>query len=123
MRISDWSSDVCSSDLALVIATPVTLVSGLAAAARRGIIIKGGIYLEGAYKLKAVALDKTGTITEGKPKLVATEVLVKDVADDQILSWAAVVAGQSDHPVSRAIAQALVPGEGAGGGFPALDRK
>src|SRR3546814_16134620 len=77
---------VIACPCALVIATPVTLVSGLAAAARRGIIIKGGIYLEGAYKLKAVALDKTGTITEGKPKLEATEVLVKDVAEDQILS-------------------------------------
>jgi Cd2+/Zn2+-exporting ATPase len=50
-------------------------VSGFAAAARRGILIKGGVYLEEARKLRAIALDKTGTITEGKPRLVATEVL------------------------------------------------
>lgn len=111
---------VIACPCALVIATPVTLVSGLAAAARRGIIIKGGIYLEGAYKLKVVALDKTGTITEGKPRLAATEILAKDVSEEHILRWAAVVAAQSDHPVSRAIAQGLAAGEGAVEGFTAL---
>jgi Cd2+/Zn2+-exporting ATPase len=66
---------VIACPCALVISTPVTIVSGLAAAARRGILIKGGIYLEEARKLKAIALDKTGTITEGKPRLVDWSVL------------------------------------------------
>ena len=111
---------VIACPCALVIATPVTLVSGLAAAARRGIIIKGGIYLEGAHKLKAIALDKTGTITEGKPKLVATEMVAKDVPEQDILRWAAVLAGQSDHPVSKAIAQGLPESEGNVQAFIAL---
>ena len=111
---------VIACPCALVIATPVTLVSGLAAAARRGIIIKGGIYLEGAHKLKAIALDKTGTITEGKPKLVATEMVAKDVPEQEILRWAAVLAGQSDHPVSKAIAQGLPQGKGDVQQFTAL---
>lgn len=111
---------VIACPCALVIATPVTLVSGLAAAARRGIIIKGGIYLETAHRLKAIALDKTGTITEGKPKLVATEVLAADVDQAQVLRWAAALAGHSDHPVSKAIAQGLEPGDSVVDGFTAL---
>lgn len=98
---------VIACPCALVIATPVTVVSGLAAAARRGILIKGGVYLEEARKLRAIALDKTGTITEGKPRLVATEVLPSSVTEAQVLSWAATLAGHSDHPVAKAIASGL----------------
>jgi Cd2+/Zn2+-exporting ATPase len=79
---------VIACPCALVIATPVTVVSGLARAARRGILIKGGVYLEDARKLKVIALDKTGTITEGKPKLVATEILDQTVSEKVILDWA-----------------------------------
>ena len=100
---------VIACPCALVIATPVTVVSGLAAAARRGILIKGGVYLEDAHKLRAIALDKTGTITAGQPRLVAHAVLPGAFPAADVLSWAAALAAQSDHPVSRAIAQGLPP--------------
>jgi Cd2+/Zn2+-exporting ATPase len=100
---------VIACPCALVISTPVTIVSGLAAAARRGILIKGGIYLEGARKLKSIAFDKTGTITEGKPRLVAHEVLAPGADRATVEAVGAALAGSSDHPVSRAIAQGLSP--------------
>jgi Cd2+/Zn2+-exporting ATPase len=111
---------VIACPCALVIATPVTVVSGLASAARRGILIKGGVYLEGAHKIKVIALDKTGTITEGKPRLVATEVLPSPIPQAQVLRWASDLAGNSDHPVSRAIAQGLDRNNGALEQFTAL---
>jgi Cd2+/Zn2+-exporting ATPase len=82
------------------------VVSGLAAGARRGILIKGGTYLEDARLLKAVALDKTGTITEGKPKLVKWQVW--GAGDESAIQlMAASLAARSDHPVSKAIVQGL----------------
>ena len=98
---------VIACPCALVISTPVTVVSGLAAAAKQGILIKGGTYLEEARKLKAIALDKTGTITEGKPKLV-TWLLIDAQADrDHVAQVAHSLASSSDHPVSKAIAVGL----------------
>ncbi|POF40877.1 heavy metal translocating P-type ATPase [Pseudomonas laurylsulfativorans] len=98
---------VVACPCALVISTPVTIVSGLAAAARKGILVKGGVYLEGGYKLDALALDKTGTITHGKP--VQTDYLSLDpTADESAPAIAAALAGRSDHPVSLAIAKAAV---------------
>jgi Zn2+/Cd2+-exporting ATPase len=97
---------VIACPCALVISTPVTVVSALARAARRGILIKGGTYLEEARKLKAIALDKTGTITEGKPKLV--EFAAVDPAEGVARMPVAVsLAARSDHPVSKAIAEGL----------------
>jgi Zn2+/Cd2+-exporting ATPase len=98
---------VIACPCALVISTPVTVVSALAAAARRGILIKGGTYLEEARNLKAIALDKTGTITEGKPVLVEFVPLDSSVEKTLIELLAASLAGRSDHPVSKAIAQGL----------------
>ena len=97
---------VIACPCALVISTPVTVVSGLSAAARRGILIKGGTYLEDARLLKAVALDKTGTITEGKPKLVDWRVW-GDADEASAKQAAASLAARSDHPVSKAVAASL----------------
>jgi Zn2+/Cd2+-exporting ATPase len=111
---------VIACPCALVISTPVSIVSGLAGAARRGILIKGGIYLEEARKLKAIALDKTGTITEGKPRLVAWSVAQPDADAAAIEHVAAALAAHSDHPVSRAIAAGLRPNKVSAKDFTAL---
>lgn len=98
---------VVACPCALVISTPVTVVSALASAARRGILIKGGTYLEEARNLKALALDKTGTITEGKPKLVEWRSLRGGDDEGPIGRIGMSLAARSDHPVSKAIAQGL----------------
>ncbi|MBK9348158.1 MAG: heavy metal translocating P-type ATPase [Burkholderiales bacterium] len=96
---------VIACPCALVISTPVTIVSGLAAAARQGILVKGGIYLEEGRKLKWLALDKTGTITHGKPAQTDFVVL-SGMNDTELRSLAASLAGRSDHPVSKALTEA-----------------
>ena len=92
---------VIACPCALVISTPVAVVSALASAARAGILIKGGVYLEQARQLDTMAFDKTGTLTLGKPQLVRQEI----VADSSlpIPQLAASLAARSDHPVSCAI--------------------
>ncbi len=97
---------VIACPCALVISTPVTVVSGLSAAAQRGMLIKGGTYLEDARLLKAVALDKTGTLTEGKPALVDWR-LWGEGDEARVKHLAASLAARSDHPVSQAIAASL----------------
>lgn len=99
---------VIACPCALVISTPVTVVSGLAAAAKKGILIKGGVHLETARKLKAIALDKTGTITEGKPKLVEWLLVDPSANKAEMGRIALSLAANSDHPVSKAIAAGLV---------------
>lgn len=92
---------VIACPCALVVSTPVTVVSGLAAAAKAGILIKGGVYLEEGRKLKSIALDKTGTITQGKP--VVTELVALNGEKSKSLHLAASLAARSDHPVSGAL--------------------
>lgn len=96
---------VIACPCALVISTPVTIVSGLAAAARQGILVKGGVYLEEGRKLKWLALDKTGTITHGKPAQTDFVVL-SGMNEAELRSLAASLAGRSDHPVSKALTEA-----------------
>ncbi|GLX14793.1 copper-translocating P-type ATPase [Pseudomonas straminea] len=95
---------VVACPCALVISTPVSIVSGLAAAARKGILVKGGVYLENGRHITHLALDKTGTLTHGKPVQTDYQALGEDAARYHIL--AASLAARSDHPVSLAVASA-----------------
>ena len=92
---------------ALVISTPVSIVSGMAAATRYGILIKGGTFLEQGRLLKWLALDKTGTITHGRPRQTDF-VEIGDVDGSKTVAVASSIAARSDHPVSKAIAENAV---------------
>ncbi len=93
---------VIACPCALVIATPVSIVSGLTMLARRGVLVKGGVALESVAKLRALAMDKTGTITEGKPA-VQSLVTMNGSSEDEVLRIAAAIDTHSDHPIARAI--------------------
>lgn len=87
---------------ALVISTPVSIVAGIGRAARSGILIKGGQHLENAGRIDMLALDKTGTLTEGRPSLV--EVLpLAGLERAELLHWTAIAESGSDHPLGRPI--------------------
>lgn len=105
---------VIACPCALVISTPVTVVSGLAAAARQGILVKGGVHLENGRLIKVVALDKTGTLTHGKP--VVTDVIpLVEWPTDTLLQLAASVDAHSEHPIAAAIVTAWqMPADGNG---------
>nr|WKN35949.1 heavy metal translocating P-type ATPase [Tunicatimonas sp. TK19036] len=93
---------VAASPCALAIATPSAVLSGVARAAKSGVLIKGGRPLEDLGVLTALAFDKTGTLTEGKPKL--TEVVaLGDVKEEELLKIAIAVEGLSDHPLAKAV--------------------
>lgn len=87
---------------ALVISTPVSIVAALAAAARNGVLVKGGAFMEAPARLRAVALDKTGTITEGRPKVVDV-VPMSGHTHAELLEAMGAVEAHSDHPLARAI--------------------
>lgn len=93
---------VAASPCALAIATPSAVLSGVARAARAGVLVKGGAPLENLGSLKAIAFDKTGTLTEGKPRI--TDVVpVMGVTEQELLSVAVAVEALSDHPLAQAI--------------------
>ncbi|MEK7952661.1 heavy metal translocating P-type ATPase [Luteolibacter soli] len=96
---------VIACPCALVIATPVSIVSGLTALARRGVLVKGGVYLEEVGKLRALAVDKTGTITRGKPEVVGVSP-VAGLSEEEILRRAAAINSHSGHPLAAAIVEA-----------------
>lgn len=96
---------VIACPCALVISTPVSIVSGLTAMARRGVLIKGGAHLESLGKLRALALDKTGTLTTGQPKVLRV-VTLNGKTESEILRIAAAIDTHSGHPLARAVLSA-----------------
>ncbi len=93
---------VIACPCALVISTPVSIVAALAASARNGVLIKGGTYVEAPARVEAIALDKTGTLTEGKPRVLEV-VPLSGHNDAEVLERAAAMESRSDHPLAQAI--------------------
>ncbi|MFC4410506.1 heavy metal translocating P-type ATPase [Chungangia koreensis] len=98
---------------ALVVSTPVAIVTAIGNAARQGVLIKGGIHLEELGKIKAVAFDKTGTLTKGYPEV--TNVVPVDISEVEMVRLTAAVESMSQHPLARAI---LNYAKGKGISFP-----
>lgn len=122
---------VIACPCALVISTPVSVVAALASAARNGVLIKGGVFIELPAQLKAIAMDKTGTLTQGKPSVVDV-VPLSGHNDIELLTRAGALEMNSNHPLARAIVEEnqrrefcieaaddfeIIQGKGASGSF------
>lgn len=94
---------VIACPCALVISTPVSIASALTAMARRGVLVKGGKYLEALGKLRALAVDKTGTITEGTPQVVELKIWDGSIDEEKLISIAASIESTSSHPLAKAV--------------------
>lgn len=94
---------VVSCPCALVVSTPVAIVSAISNAAKRGVLIKGGVYLEQMGSVTAIAFDKTGTLTMGSPAVTDVVALGDNVAVVSVLADAAAIERHSEHPLARAV--------------------
>lgn len=95
---------VAAAPCALVISLPISIAAGIGAAGRRGILIKGGAHLEHLGTIRTIALDKTGTLTKGKPRV--TDLFATDGDESRLLAFAAGLERASEHPLARAIMSA-----------------
>jgi len=93
---------VAASPCALAIATPSAILAGIAQAARNGVLIKGGVHLENLGELSAIAFDKTGTITHGRPEVVDI-VALENLPENELIQIAASVESRSQHPLAKAV--------------------
>ena len=97
---------VIACPCALGLATPTAIMVGTGKGAENGILIKSGVALEGAHKINTVVFDKTGTITEGKPKV--TDIVTRGLSEDELLRYASSAEKGSEHPLGEAIVVAGV---------------
>ena len=89
---------------ALVLGTPTAVVAAIGNAARNGILIKGGVYLEQMGRLKTLFLDKTGTLTKGRPQVAGMKAF-DGPGEDEVLYWAAIAEKRSEHPLAKAVTE------------------
>jgi len=97
---------VAASPCALVISTPATVLSAIGNGARRGILFKGGVYVENAATIKVIAFDKTGTLTQGDPQVTDIVTLADGRSQNELLALAAAVEAKSEHPLAQATVKA-----------------
>jgi Cd2+/Zn2+-exporting ATPase len=97
---------VAASPCALVISTPATVLSAIGNGARKGILFKGGVYVERAAEIKVIAFDKTGTLTKGQPQVTDIHRVDDQLSENELLALAGAVESRSEHPLARAVVQA-----------------
>ena len=95
------SALVAASPCALALATPAAVLAGIGQAARNGVLIKGGVHLENLGRLNAIAMDKTGTLTRGRPEV--TDIIAVGIGEGELLRFAAAVETRSSHPLAQAV--------------------